>query len=68
MPEAPVMTDPFTEAAQRLQTLTKVMTTKAQIAQTPKELVWALSAALVPTGTLACGIFGIVIEKQLQPL
>ena len=45
MPEAPVMTDPFTEAAQRLQTLTKVMTTKAQIAQTPKELVWALNKA-----------------------
>src|SRR5246127_2677686 len=45
MAEAPVMTDPFTEAAQRLQTLTKVMTTKAQIAQTPKELVWALNKA-----------------------
>src|SRR6201997_2285813 len=45
MAEATVMTDPFTEAAQRLQTLTKVMTTKAQIAQTPKELVWALNKA-----------------------
>jgi len=45
MAEAPVMTDAFTEAAERLQTLTKVMTTKAQIAQTPKELVWALNKA-----------------------
>jgi len=45
MAEAPVMTDPFTEATQRLQTLTRVMTTKAQIAQTPKELVWALNKA-----------------------
>jgi polyhydroxyalkanoate synthase subunit PhaC len=45
MPEAPVITDPFTEATQRFQTLTKVMTTKAQIAQTPKELVWALNKA-----------------------
>ncbi len=45
MAEAPVIIDPFTQAAQRFQTLTKVMTTKAQIAQTPKGLVWALNKA-----------------------
>jgi polyhydroxyalkanoate synthase len=45
MPEAPVLTDPFMQAAARLTTLNKVMTTKAPIAQTPKELVWALNKA-----------------------
>ena len=45
MAQAPVITDPFTQAADRLQTLTKVMTTKAAIAQTPKELVWAINKA-----------------------
>ena len=45
MAEAPVLTDPFTEATDRLKTLTKVMTTKAAIAQTPKELVWTLNKA-----------------------
>ena len=44
MAEAPVITDPRI-AADRLNTLTKVMTTKAAIAQTPKELVWALNKA-----------------------
>jgi polyhydroxyalkanoate synthase len=44
MAEAPVVTDPRI-AADRLNTLTKVMTTKAAIAQTPKELVWALNKA-----------------------
>jgi len=43
MAEAPVITDPLTEAAERLKTLNKVMTTKALIAQTPKELVWTLN-------------------------
>ena len=43
MAEAEVITDPFTEAANRLKTLNKVMTTKAAIAQTPKELVWTLN-------------------------
>jgi polyhydroxyalkanoate synthase len=43
MAEAQVVTDPFTEAANRLKTLNKVMTTKAAIAQTPKELVWTLN-------------------------
>ncbi|MGA7460485.1 MAG: alpha/beta fold hydrolase, partial [Candidatus Korobacteraceae bacterium] len=45
MAQAPVMTDPYTQAADRLKTLTKVMTTKAAIAQTPKELVWAINKA-----------------------
>jgi len=45
MAEAPVIVDPFTEAANRLKTLTKVMTSKAAIAQTPKQLVWALNKA-----------------------
>ena len=45
MAEAPVITDPVTAAADRLKTLTKVMTTKAAIAQTPKELVWTLNKA-----------------------
>jgi polyhydroxyalkanoate synthase subunit PhaC len=43
MAETPVITDPFTDAANRLKTLNKVMTTKAAIAQTPKELVWTLN-------------------------
>jgi polyhydroxyalkanoate synthase len=45
MAEAPVITDPYTDAAERLKTLTKVMTSKAAIAQTPKELVWTLNKA-----------------------
>lgn len=45
MAEAMVMTDPFTQAADQLKTLNKVMTTKAAIAQTPKELIWALNKA-----------------------
>lgn len=45
MAEAPLLVDPFTETANRLKTLSKVMTTKAAIAQTPKELVWALNKA-----------------------
>jgi polyhydroxyalkanoate synthase len=45
MAEAQVISDPFAAAADRLKTLTKVMTTKASIAQTPKELVWTLNKA-----------------------
>src|SRR6202142_1916019 len=45
MAQAPVMTDQFSQAADRLKVLAKVMTTKAAIAQTPKELVWALNKA-----------------------
>jgi len=44
MAEAPVLTDPFTEAAERLKTLTKVMSTKAAIAR-PEGLVWTLNKA-----------------------
>ena len=45
MAEATVVADPFLEAATRLKTLNKLMTTKAAIAQTPKELVWTLNKA-----------------------
>ena len=45
MAEATATTDPVTAAAERLQTLNKAMTTKAAIAQTPKELVWTLNKA-----------------------
>src|SRR3974390_3133988 len=43
MTETAVMTDPVTDAVEQLKRLTKVMTTKALIAQTPKELVWTLN-------------------------
>ena len=45
MAETAVMTDPVTDAVEQLKRLTKVMTTKAAIAQTPKELVWTLNKA-----------------------
>ena len=45
MTEASVVADPVTDAANRLKTLAKVITTKAAIAQTPKELVWTLNKA-----------------------
>ena len=45
MAGAPVLNDPFTLAVNRLKTLSKVMTTKAAIAQTPKELIWTLNKA-----------------------
>ena len=45
MAEAAAVTDPLTEAADRLKALTKVMTTRALIAQTPKDLVWTLNKA-----------------------
>ena len=45
MSQAPAMTDPFTDATNRLTKLTKVMTSKAAIAQTPKELIWTLNKA-----------------------
>ncbi len=40
-----VITDPLVDLTQRLQVFTRVMMTKAAIAQTPKELVWALNKA-----------------------
>jgi polyhydroxyalkanoate synthase len=39
------MTDQFALLDERLRTVNKVMTTKAAIAQTPKELVWTLNKA-----------------------
>jgi polyhydroxyalkanoate synthase len=45
MVEAPVMQDQAALYEKRLHTLNKVITTKAQIAQTPKELVWTLNKA-----------------------
>ena len=42
---ATVMTDQFAILEERLRTVNKVMTTKAAIAQTPKELVWTLNKA-----------------------
>lgn len=45
MPDTPAITDPMVQAANRLNVLTKVVTTKAAIAQTPKQLVWALNKA-----------------------
>src|SRR5499427_3714245 len=45
MTEVSAAVDPYTQAANRLKTLSRVMTTKAAIAQTPKELVWALNKA-----------------------
>jgi polyhydroxyalkanoate synthase subunit PhaC len=37
--------EPLAESVAQLQTLTRVMTTKAPIAQTPKEVVWTLNKA-----------------------
>src|SRR5215831_14016445 len=45
MTEAPTLTDPFTQTTDPLTTLSKLMTTKASIAQTPKEQIWALNKA-----------------------
>jgi polyhydroxyalkanoate synthase subunit PhaC len=57
MAEMSASLDPFTESLTRLQNLTKVMTTKAAIAQTPKQMVWSLNKAklyryvpVVPSG------------------
>ena len=45
MTEAAVLPDQWSVLEQRFQTLNKVMTTKAAIAQTPKEIVWTLNKA-----------------------
>src|SRR5216683_900796 len=45
MAQVQVVTDQYPIFAQRLQTLTRVMTTKASIAQTSKKLVWTLNKA-----------------------
>src|SRR6266700_5573832 len=45
MIEAAVLPDQCSVLEERSQTLNKVMTTKAPIAQTPKEIVWTLNKA-----------------------
>jgi polyhydroxyalkanoate synthase len=45
MAQAEALTDPLAILEERLETVTRVMTTKAPIAQTPKELVWTLNKA-----------------------
>ena len=45
MPQATIIPDQVSLLEQRLRTLNRVMTTKAAIAQTPKQLVWALNKA-----------------------
>lgn len=45
MAKAPVLTDQFALLEERLRTINKLMTAKAPIAQTPKELVWTLNKA-----------------------
>jgi polyhydroxyalkanoate synthase len=45
MTEAAVLPDHWADLEQRFQTFSKVMTTKAAIAQTPKEVVWTLNKA-----------------------
>jgi len=45
MTEAAALPDQWSVLQQRFQTLNKVMTTKAAIAQTPKETVWTLNKA-----------------------
>lgn len=45
MTQAVSSSDPIVALGERLRVLTRVMTTKAAIAQTPKELVWTLNKA-----------------------
>ena len=45
MSQVPAVPDQFALLDERLRALNKVMTTKAPIAQTPKELVWTLNKA-----------------------
>ena len=45
MEQTVIASDAFVALQQRLWTFTQVLTTKAPIAQTPKELVWALNKA-----------------------
>jgi polyhydroxyalkanoate synthase len=45
MPEAAVVTDPFTDLVGKLTAFNKAVTTRSSIAQTPKELVWTLNKA-----------------------
>jgi polyhydroxyalkanoate synthase len=45
MADAAVVTDPFTDLVGKLTAFNKAVTTRTAIAQTPKELVWALNKA-----------------------
>ena len=45
MPDAAVVTDPLTDLVGKLTLFNKALTTRTAIAQTPKELVWALNKA-----------------------
>ncbi len=45
MSSEPVAITQFTAMQDKLQTLTKVLTTRAPIAQTPKEMIWSLNKA-----------------------
>jgi len=45
MAQAAVMPDQFTLYEQRMQTLARVLTTRAAVAQTPKEMIWSLNKA-----------------------
>jgi polyhydroxyalkanoate synthase len=45
MAQAPVLPDQMAVFEERLKTINRLMTTKAAIAQTPKQLVWALNKA-----------------------
>ncbi len=45
MADATVATDPITGLEEKLMSFTKAVTTRAAIAQTPKELVWTLNKA-----------------------
>jgi len=45
MADAAVITDPFTDMVEKLTAFNKAVTTKTTIAQTPKELIWALNKA-----------------------
>jgi polyhydroxyalkanoate synthase subunit PhaC len=45
MAHGTVVTDPFTDLVEKLNTFSKAVTTRTAIAQTPKELVWALNKA-----------------------
>jgi len=45
MSSEPVAVTQFTAMQDKLQTLTKVLTTRAPIAQTPKEVIWSLNKA-----------------------
>jgi polyhydroxyalkanoate synthase len=45
MSTSPICSDQFKSMEERLQRLTKALTTKAPIAQTPKEVIWTLNKA-----------------------